>query len=247
MRSLFGMSTALVGMVTGCLAAAGPEPEVTGDTGDQPGLEAELGSLGGSGYYAITADARKCPSPTCGGWFLAALNRPTTKCLDTAGTSCYVSALDWTKAGLGDVDQATLLAAARTPTPLGGVYAIVRGGFVPAGASEHGRFAIGEGWVAEGTTPSTGTFVRVTDNGIRCLRAPCPNITEQTLNTHAAVDIAAMDFTPARLTTDQILDCQAEMATADGILVAGARFTVYDVATPAKGRTVTSAYSKLGK
>jgi hypothetical protein len=241
MRSLFGMSTALVGMVTGCLAAAAPE--VAGDAGDDPGLEA---SAGGIGYYAITADARKCPSPMCGGWMIAALNRTTTRCLDGGGASCYVSALDWGAAGLGDADQAALLAAARTPAPLGGVYAIVRGGFVPAGANERGRFAVREGWVAEGTTPSTGTFVRVTDNGLRCLRAPCPSITEQTLNAGASVDIAAMDFTPAQLTEAQITTCQAEMATADGILVAGARFTVYDGGTPAKGRTVTAAYSRLG-
>lgn len=246
MRSLFGMSSVLVGLVTGCVASA----ELTTGSEDQVAAEAGVVPVGppvaGPAYYAITADARKCPSPMCGGWFLKALNLPTTKCLDGMGTSCYVSALDWTAAGLGDADQATLLAAAGRPTPLGGVYAIVRGGFAPGGATERGRFAITEGWVAEGDTVAAGAFVRVTDNGLRCLRAPCPNITEQVVNSYTAVDIAAMDFQPAKLTDEQVTDCIGEMATPDGILVAGKRFTVYDGGATAMGRTVTNAYSLLG-
>jgi hypothetical protein len=246
MRSMFRMSSVLVGLVTGCVASA----DLTAAPGADSAAEAGTVPVGppavGLAYYAITADARKCPPPMCGGWFLQALNLPMTKCLDAAATSCYVSALDWSAAGLTDRDQAVLLDAAGKRSPFGGVHAIVGGGFAPGEAHERGRFAITEGWVAESDTLATGAFVRVTDNGIRCVRAPCPSITEQTINTYASVDIVAMDFRHAGLTAEQIADCIDEMATPDGILVAGKRFTVYDGGATAWGRTVTAAYSLLG-
>ena len=248
MRSLLGMSAALIGLVSGCLATADDRGAAVGDEEDVVApVDEAVPAAAGFAYYAVTADARKCPSPMCGGWFLKALNRQMTKCYDTAGQSCYVSNLDFALAGLSDDDQGALLAAAGRDPTFGAVYAIVRGTFAAPGVREAGRFAVTEGWLAESDAPSSGVFVRVTDNGLRCLRAPCPSITEETLNTASQVNIAAMDFTRAQLTSEQITDCTGEMALPGGILVAGSRFTVYDAAAPAKGRTVTAAYGRLGK
>jgi hypothetical protein len=52
----------------------------------------------GGTYYATTRDARLCPSPWCGGYWLRALN-------DVADPSVYVSALDFGDTGIGPDDE----------------------------------------------------------------------------------------------------------------------------------------------
>jgi hypothetical protein len=201
-------------------------------------------------YYALTPDARKCPSPMCGGWFLKELNRATTKCFDGSAPACYAPVLDWSESNLSDAHQAVLLDAARTRDVFGGVYAIVRGRFsksdIPTFAPDPGRFVITEGWVAEGDTSSTGAFVKVEDNGLRCVIAPCPNLDEWTLNMATASDIAAVDFTPAELSPAKIEECLEAIASPDGLLVAGDRYTVYGQAGSEKGRRAHAAYYRLG-
>ena len=51
---------------------------------------------GGYGYFTITPDLRLCPSPTCGGFHLRALNQSQTTCADgTMQASCYVATADF--------------------------------------------------------------------------------------------------------------------------------------------------------
>jgi uncharacterized protein DUF6748 len=255
MRSLIGLTT-LPSVLTCALAACSPP----GDTPDE--LVGEVAGAGGVGsttnsaaddaysYFGLTPDLRKCPSPTCGGWFLKQLNLSAMKCFDSYAASCYAPVLDWSEANLSEAQQATLLDASRKESVLGGVYAVVRGRFAPTDGTtlraEPTRFVITEGWVAESDTPSVGAFVRVQDNGLRCIKAPCPNLTEWTLNMAVSTDIAGVDFTPARLSDAQTEECLEEMASPSGLLVAGHRYTVYDDGDTAKGRTANAAYYRLG-
>jgi hypothetical protein len=251
MHSLLRLSTlpfVLTGALAGCAASGDPQDQVANEaaTGSVDAADAGYAYT----YYALAPDLRKCPSPMCGGWFLKELNHSTTKCFDGTATACYVPALDWSEAGLSDAYQAVLLDAARTPDVFGGVYAIVRGRLakydVPTFAPDRGRFVISEGWVAEGETSSTGLFVKIEDNGMRCLVAPCRSMDEWTLNMTSATDIAGVDFTQAKLSPDQIEECRDAIASPDGLLVAGARYTVYGQAGNAPGRTASAAYYRLG-
>lgn len=187
----------------------------------------------------------------CGGWFLEQLNQSTTTCHDgRAADRCYTPVLDWTSASVPEAEHGQLLEAARTSTLSGHVYAIVRGTFAPTNTTtpqpQLGRFLITEAWIAEGDGAAAGAFVHVKDNGLRCFVAPCPNLTERTLNTSQVTNIADVDFAPSALSDAEIAEYTASMYGPAGILVAGERYTVRVDGRTANGRTATEAYQRLG-
>lgn len=215
--------------------------------GDSAGVTAAADPAGG--YYAISSDLRRCATPLCGGWFLSQLNRSTTQCHDRrTAEQCYTPVLDWSNTGLSEEQRAELLAASQSSAVSRQVYAIVRGSFAPTNSTTQptlGRFVVTEAWVAEGDAPASGTFVWVHDNGLRCLVAPCPNLTERTLNTSQVTDIADIDFAPAGLTDAEREVCTAAMYGPNGLIVAGQRYTVQANGNTAPGRTATEAYRRV--
>jgi uncharacterized protein DUF6748 len=126
----------------------------------------------------------------------------------------------------------------------------VRGRFARTNSTtprpELGRFIVTEAWLGENDAVSSGTFVRVKDNGLRCFAAPCPSLTETAINASPAANIAALDFAPSGMTDEQINACTLETFASDGLLVAGDRYTFEVNGTTANGRTVTAGYYRLG-
>jgi hypothetical protein len=247
MRLLSGsltLSSVIALALAGCASSA-PADESLAAPGDEDAVVESRGYT----YFAIASDLRKCASPVCGGWFLERLNRSTTICHDgSVSAQCYTPVLDWSNANLSVDQQATMLRACTQPLSEG-VYAIVRGQFARRNTTtprpDLGRFVITEAWVAEADMPSSGTFVRLQDNGLRCFAPPCPSLTETTLNLSTSVDIAAIDWTPSAMTDAQIEECTGDLFAPDGLFVAGARYTFTENGTPATGRTVTVAYQRL--
>lgn len=213
------------------------------------GESAMTSAVDGTGYYAIFSDLRRCSSPTCGGWFLKSLNQSTTTCHDgSTADRCYTPVLDWSNANVPEPQQNQLLDAARTSATSGHVYAIVRGTFAPTNSTPQpqlGRFVLAEAWVAEGDGAAQGTFVHVKDNGRRCFVAPCPNLTETTLNTSQVTNIADVDFAPSGMSDAEVAECTQSMYGPVGLLVAGDRYTVQVDGRTAPGRTATQAYQRL--
>ncbi|HEX8110600.1 MAG TPA: DUF6748 domain-containing protein [Kofleriaceae bacterium] len=246
------LQSALVCALASCSSAAAAPEASAGTSIDQaaPDGTATSATAAASAYFSIRADLRKCAYPMCGGWFLSRVNSATTQCHDgTIATSCYTPVLDWTNSGLDDTQQAALSEAANHAAVSPGVYAIVVGRFARTNTTTPdptlGRFVISQAWVAEGDGVSSGTFVKVQDNGLRCFAAPCPNLTETTLNTPQTTDIAEVDWTPSGLTEAQIEDCTQDMYGPDGLVIAGDRYTTTVNGTAAQGRTVTDAYQRL--
>lgn len=246
------LQSALICALASCSSAAAAPEASAGTSSDQaaPDGTATSATAATSAYFSIRTDLRKCAYPMCGGWFLSQVNSSTTQCHDgRIATSCYTPVLDWTNSGLDDTQQAALNEAAHHAATSPGVYAIVVGRFARTNTTTPdptlGRFVISEAWVSEGDGVSTGTFVKVKDNGLRCFVAPCPNLTETTLNTPQTTDIAEVDWTPSGLTDAQIEDCTQDMYGPDGLMIAGDRYTTTVNGTAAKGRTVTAAYQRL--
>jgi len=246
------LRSALICALASCSSAAAA-PETSADNPINqaaPDSTASTATAAATTYLSIRADLRKCASPTCGGWFLSQLNSATTQCHDgTVATSCYTPVLDWANSGLGDAQQAALQDAANHAAQSPGVYAIVRGQFARTNTTTPnptlGRFVIAEAWVSDGDGVSSGTFVKVQDNGLRCFAAPCPNLTETTLNASQTTRISEVDWTPSGLTQAQITDCTQDMYGPDGLLIAGDRYTTTVNGTATTGRTVTAAYQRL--
>ncbi|HEX2689499.1 MAG TPA: DUF6748 domain-containing protein [Kofleriaceae bacterium] len=254
MHRRFGVTTlysTFLCAVAGCSQLADDPDELVGESTNQETIDRRADSATGDAYtyYEVTADLRRCASPLCGGWFLRRLNRPTTRCHDgREAEACYTPVLDWSEANVPDVQQTKLLDASHRDAVSEGVYAIARGQFAPTNTTprpELGRFVVSEAWVAEGDSVSQGEFVRVRDNGRRCPAAPCPHLTETTLNTPRSANIAQIDWTPSGLSDRQIEAFRQAMFTPDGVLIAGYRYLVHDNGRTAKGRTATAAYHRL--
>jgi len=252
LNSFMTLPSALICALASCSSAAAAPELSAGAPIDQaaPDSTAASATAGTSAYFSIRADLRKCAYPMCGGWFLSRLNEATTQCHDgSTATSCYTPVLDWSNSGLDDAQQAALSEASAHAASSPGVYAIVLGQFARTNTTTPdptlGRFVVSQAWVSEGDGVSSGTFVKVQDNGRRCFAAPCPNLTETTLNTPQATNIAEVDWTPSGLTEAQIEDCTQDMYGPDGLLIAGDRYTTTVNGTAATGRTVTAAYQRL--
>jgi len=206
--------------------------------------------VGADGYFGVTADLRACASPVCGGWFVHRLNRAATVCHDgRPAAACYTPVLDWSEAKLSDAQQAKLRDAARVDAGSGSVYAIVRGRFAPSNRTtprpDLGALVVTAAWIAETDTASDGVFVMVKDNGLRCFAAPCPSMTETTLNTAWVADIAEIDFTATGLGERAIEACRQEIATPAGLLIAGHRYLVHDNGSTGKACAATAVYQPL--
>lgn len=248
MRPLIRFTTlpsVLICALAGCASMA--DDELSGDSRDETMLGGQIADT----YFEIAKDLRKCASPYCGGWFLGRLNQSMTRCHDGRyAAECYTPVLDWSVAGLSEEQQTEMLDKCDEYAGAPGVYAIVRGHFVRTSSttqrSDLGRFVITEAWLSENDAVSGGAFVRVKDNGIRCFAAPCPSLTEETLNTTRTTDIAGLDFTPAGMTELQVEECIQWTFAPDGLLVAGDRYTIEANGVFAQGRTVTSGFYRLG-
>ena len=222
--------------------------ELAGETAadDAAGGKADATAVDGAyTYFAVTPDLRKCLSPVCGGYFAARVNRSTTTCSNghVAG-SCYVAELDWSESNLPDALSQKLIDAAGKDASSGGVYAIARGRIAAqtyGNFGNLGRLVVTEAWVAESDSGSDGVFVKVKDNGIRCITVPCPSLTEKGLNTSRSANLAEIEWAPAGF-TDREIEGFTSSLYAGGVILAGDRYTV---PPHAKGRTATQAYHRL--
>lgn len=254
MRSLLGFTTlspVLVFGLAACDSSADLPDESASGSVDTATADNSTGAVNSEyAYFEISADLRKCAWPVCGGWFVNRLNQGLTRCHDGRyAPTCYTPVLDWSEIKLSDSKKDVLLDACNKDAVSQGVFAIVSGRIDPLNSTTPsptmGRFVINEAWVAVNEALSGGAFVRVKDNGIRCITSPCPSVTETTLNMPQIANISEIDWKPGKFSEEQIGACIDWMSTADGLLIAGTRYTVPDTGTPALARTATAAYYKL--
>lgn len=238
-----------VSLLAPACASSDVDDELTADSPDQSVDGKADAPDGAYTYFAIQADLRKCAAPTCGGFFLARVNRSTSTCHDgSTKSSCYTPVLDWSETDLDAGLQQKLVDAANKS---GGAFALVRGRFAKKNTTtprpELGKFIVAEAWVAEGDTAPDGVFAKVVENGIRCIAAPCPSLTEKGLNTGNTANISDLDFAPAGLTDRQVEGFVDQETAPQGIIVAGDRYTFKLSGRSGKGRTVTNAFHMLAK
>lgn len=231
-------------------ACSTSEPDELAGEADAEGITDGKGDApdGVYTYFEIERDMTRCAFPACGGYHLDRLNATKTTCHDSrSAESCYVPELDWSQAGLTDA-QRDLFETAASKGAFEGVYAIVRGRFAKRGTTERpelGKFIVTEAWVAEGEGIAEGVFAKVAQNGVRCITAPCPSLTERALNASRTAGIAEIDFAAGELSEASISALIGDTTAPGGIIVAGDRFTFKINGNSGKGRTATNAYRNL--
>lgn len=245
--SLAALPLLALSLVPAC-ASSDTDDELLADSTDDAAIAGKADSVDGAyTYYSIKIDMRRCASPMCGGFFLSRVNRTTTTCHNgTTATKCYTPVLDWSEANLDQGQQDKLIGAA---AKINSTFALVRGRFAPKNTTTPqpnlGRFIVTEAWIAEGPNVADGVFARVTQNGIRCIAAPCPSLTEKGLNTANTANISDLDFTPSDLSDREVQGFVDQYTAPGGIIVAGDRYTFKFQGRSGKGRTVTNAFHRL--
>ena len=156
--------------------------------------------------FRVRPDLRMCPSPMCGGYWVAQANRATIACGDgTTRAWCYVAGIALPK-------------PARSRDSM-----LARGRIVHIGDGEIrpiDRFMASEAWLGATRAPATGTVYLVSDNGIRCVRAPCPSLRVLTVNTKRAALASGLDL--SGVAASPALKRKAQTALMNGgLLVAG--------------------------
>src|SRR5215813_4561787 len=179
-------------------------------------------------------------------------NRSTMTCADGAlHATCTARTMDADKLNLSasksDAVASALQRQAEDPTM--GTQVLVRGTFV------HGTnplypdvdwvtFSATEVWLAQKADGSTdGTFVRLNDNGVRCVTSPCPTIHEGRLNSSRGMDIDGIDWGDSAddALQEHVYDA---LTTPDGAIVVGTR-TYGELGTSDKLRTTNQVYLRV--
>lgn len=164
----------------------------------------------GTAMFVVRHDLRLCPSPMCGGYWVALANGARTRCLDgLMRAQCYVA-----RASTGDIPEESL----------------VRGA-IDLGRDDLGELFSTAVYPPAGTAKVSGGFYRLLDNGIRCVRAPCFSITARSVNASTRVTVSSVDLRALRASPAEIRRAETALATRDGLYARG-RFA----ATPDGGR-----------
>jgi len=160
----------------------------------------------GTAIYVVRPDMRLCPSPLCGGYWVALANGARTRCLDGLRHPwCYVAR-----------------AVAANGTPLD---SIAEGSLV-RGAIDAGRVDLGElvAWAVyapAGGADAGGGYYRVTDAGIRCIRAPCFSYRATQVNGSTRTRLSGIDLEAAHATANEVSRAEAALSTKSGLLARG--------------------------
>jgi hypothetical protein len=187
-----------------------------------------VGSLAASGsgrphtttaVYSVRGDPRLCPSPLCGGYWVALANGVRTKCADgTRNVRCYV---------------AKAVDARRRPVSVQND-ALVRGSLEQIPFGDFGRLGVlvvVAAYTPAGTAPVSGGYYVVTDTGVRCIRAPCFSYRVTQANGSTRTLASDVDLQAAQLTAGEVARAAAALQTENGLLARG-RFR----STPDGGR-----------
>ncbi len=201
-------------------------------------------SAGAFGFLYVNADLRQCSfdSPgDCGaGFFVSRPNRSTIQCgRGPLQSSCKAMEIDWSGTAMPASVAQGYEDDLRAGTPL-----LVKGEIVPAANDAGVSLAVTEIWVASSPAYEPGVFTLVKDNGIRCITAPCPSLTERKVNSELSAMITGLDFDDALAngaTQDQVDRAYEALYSPDGLVVVGYRY--YDSAG-GKARTAAKFFTR---
>ena len=221
----FGFAVTLFSIgLSGC---ASEVTEETSDT-DADSVESELTSGASNyGYFQVLRqDYRKCSSPMCGGVFVKRVNQAKTLCADgKLAEECYVGNVQLTGLGLTEDQQSDFRAklyAGEAIVKARTYKNTTMGGKTFSGI---GQLKASEGWLGATGSKPQGTFYRAANNGIKCIKAPCPSMTISPLNSPASesslVTRVDLKSTDNKASSDALAEASTELVTSAGILIAG--------------------------
>jgi hypothetical protein len=238
LRASTCLGLAVASLLSACAASA-PDDEL----GKETSADGEEGKGDGAAaftYYNVRADLRACSlnSPgDCGvGFFASRANRSLTQCgRGDAVAECKAMTIDWVPTAM----PASVAKSYQDRLQNGETF-VLRGSIEPAANDAGVELKVSEVWVGNTSDAVDGVFTLVKDNGIRCVRAPCPSLTERRLNSNLSAQLSAVDLSDSGA-TDGEQDLARNSLYSDGLIVVGYRYYDND---GGKGRTANKFYTK---
>jgi hypothetical protein len=165
----------------------------------------------GSSIYVVRPDLRLCPSPLCGGYWVGLANHARATCQDGAlRPRCYVARIvgeDRHPVGV-DVPAGSLVRADIEPSK-------------DEGFGELGVLVVAGVFSPAGTTAGGGSFFRLIDSGIRCIRAPCFSFRAAQLNQSVRTTLSGIDLGSARAAPEEVVRAETALHKKTGLLAQG--------------------------
>lgn len=161
----------------------------------------------GTAMYLVRHDLRMCPSPRCGGYWVAIVNGVRTRCSDgLRHLRCHVAgSVDGRGRRLRDVPEG----------------ALVRGA-LDLGRDDLGELVATAAYAPSGTATASGGWYRVVDNGIRCVRAPCFSYTVKPVNaTTRGVTVSSLDLAASAAPAPDVAGALRAIGTKNGLYARG--------------------------
>jgi hypothetical protein len=160
----------------------------------------------GTTMFVVRHDPRLCPSPMCGGYWVALANGARTRCADgLRRVRCYAArAVDAKGRPLGDIAEGVL----------------VRGA-IEAGRDDLDDLVVTAVRVPAGSAVAAGGYYRVVDTGIRCVRAPCFSYRASQVNGSTGTRVSGVDVAAAKATAKESARANAALWTQDGLYARG--------------------------
>ena len=233
----------------GCAGQDAPTTPGTDELAGETGQDGEAAKADAAhdnfGFMAVEkSGAFDCHELlSCTRYELSRPNRTTIKCNDGQYASqCGVHAINWDKAGLTQTQITKVEAAIQREAqdPSIGVQVLVKGTYEIH--VDFLAFQATEVWLAQRQGGNdAGTFVRIFDNGIRCIKAPCPEFEEGRLNSSRQLATEGFDFGAG---ISDALQARTYDATSkpDGVIVVGDRTMRNEVSFSETLRTVNQVY-----
>lgn len=219
-----------------------PAPDELADESDLDGEAGKGDTEDAFTYFQVTPDKRACSLDSdCGGFFVNRVNRTTTACGFRGATPqarCYVRTIQWDRTALPASVAQSYEDRLRAGEPI-----LLRGDLSPDPADRGTHLSASEVWVPGSETgEADGVFVLAQDNGIRCITAPCPQVTEMRLNANRAANIDTIDFTASGADELTIERAAEQLYTGAGVIVSGERF--YPYGGRGKGRRASQFWTQ---
>lgn len=222
---LFSFSVLSLTGLAGCAADSAAADDADGE--EEVVAESEdaiTGAPSNYGYFIVTRrDLRRCISPVCGGFWVKRVNEAKTRCADgSLQAECYVESISLKGVGLSAREESDVRGAVES----GHALVKARTYKKKLNSITLGTLKANEAWV--GATKSVdgsfdGTFYRAADNGLRCIKAPCPSTSATALGTKDSWNVIDVKLANTQNKADQETLDRATNAlyTQEGILVAG--------------------------
>lgn len=163
-------------------------------------------SPGGTAMFVVRHDQRLCPSPRCGGYWVAIANGARTRCVDgLRHVHCYAArAVDASGRATGDIAEGSLVRAA-----------------IDGGRDDLGELVVTAVYERAGDATASGGYYRVFDNGVRCVRAPCFSYTATQVNGSTRTTVSGIDLGAAGALPREVARAHAALHSKDGLYARG--------------------------